>query len=212
MNVTKIEELSKSRSKIYIDQEIAFVLYKGEIRLHKLREGHEISEESYRTIMEEILPKRAKLRTMNLLQSRDYTTQQLRRKLKEGFYPDQIIEEALAYVSSYHYTDDLRYATDYITGHVDSRSRRRIEQDLMGKGIDKNTLEKAWMQWEDMGGRQDAVGMIEDLLRKRKYDPAVADAKERRKIYAYLAGKGFEAEDIRKALATDYLTDAPFFV
>ena len=106
MQVTEIMELSKSRSKVYIDQEFAFVLYKGELRLYKLREGQEISEVTYQTIMNEVLPKRAKLRAMNLLQSRDYTTAKLRQKLKQGLYPDAVIEQALDYVASYHYTDD----------------------------------------------------------------------------------------------------------
>ena len=87
MVVTQIIELSKSRSKIYIDQEFAFVLYKGELRLYHVREGQEITEKDYRSIMEEVLPKRAKLRAMNLLQAREYTTDQLRRKLEQGLYP-----------------------------------------------------------------------------------------------------------------------------
>ena len=43
MTVTRIEELSKSRSKVYIDEQFAFVLYKGELRLYHLREGEEIA-------------------------------------------------------------------------------------------------------------------------------------------------------------------------
>ena len=74
MLVTQVTELSKSRSKVYIDQEFAFVLYKGELRLYHIKEGQQLSEEDYRTIMQEVLPKRAKLRAMNLLQGREYTT------------------------------------------------------------------------------------------------------------------------------------------
>ena len=77
MIVTGIEEMTKSRSKISIDGEFAFVLYKGELRHFHLLEGEEISEEDYEHIMKEILPKRAKLRAMNLLLKKDYTTSQL---------------------------------------------------------------------------------------------------------------------------------------
>ena len=59
MKVTQIVDLSKSRSKVYIEQEFAFVLYKGELRLYKIKEDAEMDEETYRTIMEEVLPKRA---------------------------------------------------------------------------------------------------------------------------------------------------------
>ncbi|MCP6059851.1 hypothetical protein NL388_31820, partial [Klebsiella pneumoniae] len=65
--------------------------------------------------MEEILPKRAKIRAMHLLQKREYTVAQLKEKLEKGCYPERIIEDALDYVASFHYTDDLRFALQYIT-------------------------------------------------------------------------------------------------
>lgn len=200
MKVTGIEELSKSRSKVYIDEEFAFVLYKGELRLYHLREGEEISEQDYHTILEEVLPKRAKLRAMNLLKSREYTTAQLRTKLKSGYYPDSVIEQALDYVASYHYTDDLRYAVSYITYYENMRSRRRIEQDLAAKGIGKELITEAWREWEEQGGIQDEQSMIAKLLEKRHYDPENADYKERQKQMGFLMRKGFSQDAIRRAL------------
>lgn len=201
MLVTQVTELSKSRSKVSIDQEFAFVLYKGELRLYHIKEGEEIRPEDYRTILQEVLPKRAKLRAMNLLQGREYTTAQLRTKLQQGYYPTEVIEQAIAYVASFHYIDDLRYAVDYITYHENSRSRRRIEQDLQGKGISAITIEEAWQNWRENGGVQNEQNMIRELLRKKHYDPDTeTDWKERQKIYAFLARKGFSAEAIRKAI------------
>lgn len=207
MRVTQIVELSKSRSKVYIEQEFAFVLYKGELRLYHVREGEEISREAYHTIMTEVLPKRAKLRAMNLLQSREYTTFQLRSKLKQGFYPETVIEEALEYVASFHYTDDLRYALDYITYQEDKRSRMRIEQDLQSKGVPREIIERAWAEWQEQGGAQNETAMIEELLRKKHYNTKSADRKEQQKIYAFLMRKGFSGEQIRKAMNAEVLED-----
>lgn len=200
MKVTRIEELSKSRSRIYIDEEFAFVLYKGELRSYRIVAGEELAPEDYETIMSQVLPKRAKLRAMNLLKAREYTTKQLHDKLKDGGYPERIIAEALAYVESFHYTDDLRYAVAYITGHESTRSHRRIEQDLLGRGIDQDTLEKAWREWEAQGGTQDEPGMIRELLKKRGYDPETADRKEIQRQGAFLMRRGFSGESVRKAL------------
>lgn len=200
MQVTRIEELTKSRSKIYIDGEFAFVLYKGELRIHRVKEGENLTEEAYRAIMEEVLPKRAKLRAMNLLKNREYTTVQLRGKLEQGLYPQTIIEEALDYVASFHYTDDMRYALQYITCHENDRSRRRIEQDLQGKGIDRETIQAAWDTWESNGGEQDEEGMMRRLLEKRGYSPDTADYAERQRQAAFLMRKGFSGESIRRVL------------
>mgnify|MGYP001143073061 FL=1 len=77
MTVTKITEISKSRMKIEIDGETTFVLYKGEIRNGKIKEGEELEEKAYEEIMTKILPRRAKMRALNLLKGRSYTEAQL---------------------------------------------------------------------------------------------------------------------------------------
>ena len=204
MKITAIEELSKARSRVWIDGEFAFVLYKGELRLYRIREGEEISEETLKTIRQEVLPKRAKLRAMNLLKSREYTTKQLHDKLKQGGYSEDIITLVLDYVASYHYTDDLRYAVSYMQSHETDKSRRRIEQDLMRKGIGKETLEKAWQTWEARGGEQDEQQMISELLEKRGYCPREADLREKQRLYGFLMRRGFSGEQVRKALGDIY--------
>ncbi len=200
MIVTGITELSQSRCKIELDHQFAFVLYKGELRQYHLREGESIKEEDYREIINEVLPKRAKLRCMNLLQSREYTETQLRDKLTQGLYPPKIIDQAIAYISSFHYIDDLRYAEDYITTHEDTRSRGRIDQDLYRKGLTKETIAQAWTNWEAKGGTQDEQSMIQSLLEKKHYNPETADLKEKQKIYAFLIRKGYSHEQVRCAL------------
>ena len=200
MTVTQIVEISKNRSKVYIDQELSFALYKGELRLYGVRQGEALAAEDYQRIMEEVLPRRAKLRAMNLLKNREYTTARLREKLREGFYPEQVIDQAMEYVASFRYTDDVRYAVDFITCHEKDRSRRRIEQDLAGRGIDRATMEKAWKEWESRGGEQDEQAMLRCLLEKKRYNPETADYREKRRLYAFLGRKGFSGEQISKAM------------
>jgi len=208
MIVTKIEEMTKSRCKIFLEEEFAFALYKGELRSFHICEGEELDQDKYESIMVEILPKRAKLRAMNLLKSREYTVKQLHDKLEAGGYPEKIIEEALAYVESFHYTDDLRYAVTFISDHENTRSRRRIEQDLLSRGIDRVTLERAWTEWEEQGGSLNEQAMIRALLEKKHFDAATADQKEKQRMYGFLMRKGFSSEQVRKAVLTDgYMTD-----
>ena len=200
MKVTQVEEFTKSRVRISVDEEFTFVLYKSEQHKFHIRPGEEIEEADVRAILEELLPKRAKLRAMNLLKNREYTVKQLHDKLKEGGYPEHIIAKALEYVESFHYTDDCRYAVNFIRNHVQDRSRRRIEQDLAGRGIDRDVLERAWGEWEAEGGSQDEQDMIASLLRKKGFDREAASPKEWRRMYGYLMRKGFQAEQVCKAL------------
>lgn len=203
MVVTDIVEYTKSRYKIYIEREFAFVLYKGELRLYGVTKDKELANESYEQIMKEVLPKRAKLRSMNLLKSRDYTRKQLGDKLRSGFYPETVIEEALDYVATYRYIDDDRYALSYIRYHSESKSRKSLNTALLQKGIDKETLNRAWTAWEEEGNRQNEAEQIKKLLEKRKFDCKAADPKEVQRTYAFLMRKGFSPEMIRKFVKND---------
>ena len=203
MTVTGIIALDKKRSKVYIDGEFAFVLYNGELRDYSVREGQELGETAYQEIFGTVLPKRAKLRAMNLLQKKDYTEKQLRDKLAEGLYPGEIVDEAIEYVKSYKYLNDDRFARDYITYHMETRSKTRIIQDLTGKGISKDELmpiiEELYV--EDNGEAE--LDQIRKLLIKKHYDPETSDFKDKQKIMAFLMRKGYNLSDIRRAMEDD---------
>ena len=201
MLVTQISEVSKSRSRVYLDGQFAFVLYKGELCQFQIKENQELSDESYQQIMTQILSKRAKLRSMNLLQSRDYTRKQLEDKLRQGGYPKECIEEAIAYVESYGYIDDRRYAKDYIEYHIQTKSKTRIETDLLRKGIAKDVIREAYEELWSMGVEQDECAIIRDLLQKKKYCADTATEQERQKMYGFLYRRGFSPEAIMRELS-----------
>lgn len=203
MVITQIVGISKSRYRIYLDGQFAFILYKGELRQFHIEEDQELSSESYQHIMKQILPKRAKLRSMNLLQSKDYTRKQLEDKLRQGEYPEVCIEEALAYVESYGYIDDQRYARDYIEYHMQNRSRNRIETDLMKKGISKEIVHKSFQELEEIGVKQDEMHLAVELLKKKKYNADTATRQEQQKMYGFLYRKGFRPDIIYRALSLD---------
>ena len=98
MYVTKIEPVTKTKYKVFIDGQFAFVLYKGELSRYHIAQDTEVDERLVSQILSEIVLKRAKLRAMHLLTDMDRTESQLRTKLKQGLYPDDIIEQAMAYV------------------------------------------------------------------------------------------------------------------
>lgn len=191
------------RYKIYIDGEFAFALYKSELNSFKIKVGESISEEVRNQIEQDVLDKRAKLRAMNLLTEKSYTVKQLREKLEKGFYPESAINSALDYVASFHYTDDLQYAKDYITYHTDDKSRKRIEQDLTQKGISRELIEQAFMDLQDSQVEVDEIGQIQHFLEKKHFDVDNFDYKEKQKIIGALYRKGISMEAIRKCMQVD---------
>ena len=204
MKVTGIEEVSKKRTRVYLDGTFAFVLYKGELRKYQIREGMELEEEAIWELQTKVLTKRAKLRAMNLLKNRQYTEKQLMDKLQLGGYSQEIAQEAVEYVKSYHYVDDARYAYDYVACQAERRSRKEIEQKLMQRGIRRELIGSAIEALEADGFVPDEAAMIRRLLEKKQFTWQEADDKGKRRIYAYFYRKGFSPELVRQVMEDSY--------
>ena len=204
MIVTDITELSKSKYKIFIDDEFAFVLYKGELRQYGIKKDEQINKETYDEIITKVIKKRAKLRAMHLLEKRPYSERDMKNKLKENLYDDESIDEAIDYLKSFGYIDDHAYASQYIDTYTQNRSARRIEQDLMKKGISKDVIEEVLDRKRDEGELGDEESMIRNLLKKRGFDPESADSKTIAKNVRFLYKKGFSAETIARVMRQDF--------
>lgn len=203
MIVTGISEMSKSRVKIEIDGEFAFVLYKGELRVYGIKEGNTLSMEHYETIMQEVLPKRAKMRAMNLLKSRAYTRMQLLNKLTEGGYPEEIARCAVDYTESFGYVNDEQYVRDFIEYNKEKKTRQRMLADLTRKGISKQVFDQIFD--EEIGGDRTDLEreQIKEWIRKKNFSPNEASVEDIRKMTAFLYRKGFSFDVIRSVLSLD---------
>lgn len=204
MIITKIEQFAKGRYRVFIDEEFAFVLYSGELRTYGVEEGEELSEHNYEIIVSEVLVKRARLRAMNLLMKHSYTIRQLRNKLSDGGYPDNIIQNAIDYVCSFGYVDDTQYAYDYFLSHNLDKSVTRIKQDLINKGVDKDIIDQAYLKIMDSTDAVDEATQIEHLLEKRRFDKNNATFEEKQKTCAYLLRKGYSMTSIKNAINVNF--------
>lgn len=199
MQIVSIESLpaSKKRKRITLDTRESFILYAGEVRkIPELTPGGFLSEETWEQIRTSILMPRAKKRCLHLLEKQDRTRADLREKLTSGGYPADIAEQAIDYAASYGYVDDRRYAANYIYFHQEKKSLRRLREDLMRKGIDRDVidecLEEASLTSDDQ--------KIRELLEKKHYDQEQSDQKEKARMTRFLLGRGFPYDKVREAL------------
>ena len=197
MTVTKIEPVTKTRYKVYVDGQFAFVLYKGELSRYHIAEDSELEEEIYQNLRKEIVLKRAKLRAMHLLNDTGRTESQLRTKLLRNDYPPDIVEEAIAYVKSFGYINDAEYARNFIENRKEKKSKKEIYAALCQKGLPKDLIETAL---EERYADDDSIAAIEAIVRKKKFDPKSTDYREMQKMMGYLVRKGFRYDDIRQVI------------
>ena len=196
MIVTALLEYGKEKKEVYLDGQFAFVLYKGELSACHIEENRELPREVYDRIMNEILWKRIRQRCLYLLKSMDRTEYQLRTKLRQGFYPEELIDRAIAWLISLHYLDDVRYAESYVRCYGEKKSRREILMDLVGKGVDKELAKTVLEEHEG----PDEEALIRKWIEKKKVDLEKASPKERQKLYGFLLRKGFSSSEVSKVL------------
>ncbi len=197
MRITEIVPVTKAKYRVVTDEQLAFMLYKGELSRYRLKENGELPVETFQEIFKEILVKRAKLRAMHLLTRMDYTEAELEKKLMKGEYTPQAVKIAMDYVRSYHYLDDERYVTRYLSIYQGRKSRRQMQFELERKGIPRELIRRGQEAMEDEEGCADETDMIRQLLEKRCRNPKEADEKEKRRHYGYLMRRGFTSSEIQ---------------
>ena len=200
IEVSKIEPIANSRYKVYLAEEFAFVLYKGELSRYGIKAGETLPEDIYTKIMEEVLPKRAKSKALHLLEGMARSEANLKQKLKQGYYPDAIIQQAVDYVKSFGYLDDSRYARDFVESKISQKSRREMYGLLLNKGIDKDIIETVLDEYYQEEVEEESIRQI---IKRKRIDLEAITLKERQKLYRYLASKGFGYEVISRVLQED---------
>jgi regulatory protein len=203
MIVTNLIEISKKQCKVMIDDEFAFVLYKGELPLYGIKKGQSLDDSEYEKIINEVLMKRTKLRAMNLLKSRAYTEKKLRDKLHMGQYPEVCIEEAISYVKSYGYVNDVQYASDYLFYHGGRLNKQQVFLKLREKGISDEIIQNAYDNFCENGNAPEEEELIAQFLRKKKFGQQGSDRKEeQQKLTRSLLQKGFSYDKILRTFAS----------
>ncbi|MCR5209053.1 MAG: recombination regulator RecX [Lachnospiraceae bacterium] len=208
MKITGLTKIGKSHYKVYTDGRSvpAFELYGSDLRSLDLHDGSEISEEKYKKITEELLPKRALSRVCHLIEKRDYTERQIRDKLSAAFYPGYACDFAVETAKKHGLINDRSYSIRYTECYQDRKSIGRIRLDLMRKGIDQDFINEA-ISSVIGDSREGEKEKIKKILLKRGYDKTASDRSETEKQVAYLYRRGFRIDDIRACLRdSDYLT------
>ena len=190
MRITRIEPVTKTKYRVSVDEQFAFVVYKGELSRFHLKEECELTEDTYAKI-KEVLLKRAKLRAMHLLNDMARTESQLRDKLKLGGYPSEITEAAIAYVKSFGYINDEEYVRRYMEYKAGTKSRIQIKMDLRKKGIGTEILERIFDEYE-----YEEDDVLEEQVQKRIRQKGSVTKENFQKYYGYFARKGFNSVKI----------------
>jgi regulatory protein len=206
MVVTSLEEVEKSKIKVVIDDIYTFYLYQKEVDNFGLKEGLELTEENLEKILLDTVYRRAKQKALSILKFMDRTEQELRNKLSDAGYMNDIIERTIAYVLEYGYLNNERYASTYIRARMNSKSRLAIRTELLNKGLPKELIDRSMQEEyetdENISEAEDAelIAIRKAVAKKFKGSEEDLSQEEKKKIMASLYRKGFDIGKIRQVI------------
>ncbi len=142
-------------------------------------------------------------RALNMLALRARSSRELARSLVKKGEERSHVEWALARLQEQGLLDDAAFARAFTRSKVvgGRQSRRRVEQDLARKGVARAVAGEAI---DDVFQEEaiDQRAIVEEAARKKLRSLAGLDpAVQRRRLYAFLARRGYDLDDIRSAIA-----------
>lgn len=137
-------------------------------------------------------------RAVGLLATRARATKELERLLVRKGEPAALAKAAVARLSAQGFLDDAQFARQFArTKLALGLSRRRMQAELGRRGVDRGVADAAIDEVvvDDQIDEADACDRIAARkFRSLKDLPAVV---QRRRLYAFLARRGYEMDDVR---------------
>ena len=141
-------------------------------------------------------------RALNLLAFQARSARELKRRLVQKGEDPALADAAVARLVERGLLDDADYARQLTRSKVlgAGASKRRVQQELFKKGVARETADAAIAEvFEDE--QVDEQAIVDDAARKKaralaKLDPDT----RRRRLYGFLARKGYDGDKIRLAM------------
>ena len=139
-----------------------------------------------------------------LISLKDRTKKEVRLKLEEKFWNKNAVLKAIEKLEEFGYLNDLNYAISYIESKT--YGKNRISYNLFQKGIDRSTVEKAYLTLDEEKEENIDDVKLGKLIDKNSSKINSSNSrdekklKEEQKLIQYLARQGFSLDKIFKKL------------
>jgi regulatory protein len=147
-------------------------------------------------------PSRTYSRSLDMLARAPRSARDLRRRLLLKGEPEADVDATIERLTAAGLLDDAAYARAFVRSKVSSQgfSRRRLQQELARRGVARDVADAAIVEvlHDD---EVDGSANIERVARKKlRALQGLDEETQRRRLFAYLARRGYEVDDVRAAL------------
>ncbi len=197
MIITDISECKKSKNRVnvFIDGAFAFALYLETAIQYGIKKDQDVSGLDINQIKEDDEKKYSMDAALKYISYQMRSKTQVLRKLKQKGVSEGAAREATAKLEEMGYINDRFYAQTYAAELKERMGNRGILRKLFEKGIDKELAEDVL---QGMGGFADTASFQAGKLFEKYKD--LDRKKAREKVFRTLMSRGFEVDDIRRAV------------
>jgi len=145
----------------------------------------------------------AKKRAMYLLGGKDYSRKELLNKLLNNYSPETC-EAAVEQMIEYGYLDDERYAKKLARNYIEVRKygKKRAKMMMIQKGLGPSLADEALSKYSDEEIIDEIIAIIEKKYYDSLFESGIEGQKERQKVMAALARRGYGYEQIKRAVSS----------
>lgn len=196
----QIQRRRAERRSIFIDGEFAFGVSEETYVRYALYKGREVSVEFISEVLQFDTLYRCRQSAMRFLSRRMRSRQEVERKLIEKEFEPEVIAATMTFLEEYNLIDDSEFARAYVNDQLLRRpvGRRRLEQELKSKGIDKEEITEVVSRAVDE--ENELANAMEAAAKKARTLKADEHRKWERSLAAFLAGRGFGWDAVGKVL------------
>ena len=193
----KIQKSNKTRANLYLDGEFAFGVEMLTVMKLGLKIGQEVSQEKLAQAILDSEKSVAFGKAMDYLARGMKTTKQMREYLAKKGYDEQVKGYVIAKLKEYKYLDDDVYAQTYVQQNSRTKGTRRLQQELLQKGIRREQAEEA-AELDAETARENASALAEKYMKNK-----TVDIKNLQRLQRYLLSRGYEF-DIVNGIVRQY--------
>lgn len=181
----QVQKRNSQRVSIFLDGEYAFGL--SRIVAAWLVVGQEISDDKIAQLKAEDETEVVYLKTLNFIQYRPRSSQEIRRYLMKHNTPEPVVEQTVERLQRAGLVDDARFAQAWVENRTDlrPRSRQALAFELRQRGINSQTINDALEEIDD-----DTLALDAARKQARRYQE-LEWQDFRQKMCSFLARRGF---------------------
>ena len=200
--ITQISENKKNKNRvsIFVNDEFVLSCDKELIYTKSLKKGQSVDVSTLRELAIEDDYLRARDTSFRFLEKTMKTEKQVRDRLLEKEFEPSTIDRVIVLLEEYNLLDDRHYVELFLKEKLRSRGIKKVTYELYNKGINKEMLEEILEDFDTGSLEKESCQKLAEKkfseIKKKEEDRY----KQKSKLYAFLAGKGYGYEMINAVI------------